>query len=1304
MADFPFVYNLTTGRAYYGPSMQDPKKAEPMWLTEQQKPYYEKAHPTSDIWKTVAAVGGVFASGFIPVGKGRLWDYYVRGIRAVEEYSPAQILRTFQLSTFFSQFESVGRRGFDISAELLARNQPYAQYLAKLIGTDEAWRRVVSEGVRLEGGKLLYGGGGVALEYASAIRVPPGASSYWGSGFARTIGAGNAFSTGAGPGATVRAGGRRVPLAHAFFAEGQPFKADPRILNPVLEGMPTQIIGGRNLPQYMWRQTGAWGTEFVSRFNRLLKAPFEMEPFRSIFGGLQRGIRNVTGKEIEFAVREAAGMKMLGALSLKYGLGLGAIYMSYRTLDHLVRNSDTLDSTAFAEGITSGIATLGVRANLLLSRVADATGLHSYREAQEEIAPGSTSLQKLLAFPLIGGMGAGFASYFAKTYSMVKMQKELGVTAAEARAAVVERMRSFTGKGPMAKIGKALTRQTGWYARQDMVGRVMRAIATPAKHGELSFKLLGKLGPTKLATAIGMGVGAALIIPFLPGALIPSQRPEELEAIYSGEQEVPIRKGRWWEFGRSPFEGRRIMYYRPHWYPRMLMRAREKAIWGEEEEEISPLEKWWRSEFTYELERAHYRERPYPITGLPFEDVPFIGPVLAHTIGKLIKPPLLMHTEEWMREGAVKGMPPRFGGRVATEVGEEPGGMPISPAGWKGLAGEQAYRMTEMIGLPGFAMVSMKEHLTGTGDLYDQMSQLESARRIAGFERYYWDLELGGLLGTTEAFRRLYPHRRRQIPLYNPIRNLMPEWLPGPGEKSPDFLHGDPYTKVPEGELRLPGRGYAERFPELRGVKPEEYPLIHRYKILADVAPWSDRYKQHLQMIRAARKRDEWTEYEENIYQTTMEQVKAKKTRTQFQEYEYLSPMGEIFAKGGKWGGEEASDLVRTLNEYSASKDQREDGLFKKMFGGYWELLAHNAETTIDSLTPIAPAAKLVHVRTALESYERTQVYGTENAFWQHPFRDFIKPFTQLLGRSFGYSGVPGPIESRRSLEEYFDILEYVKYTRLSNIARASGDSEAVKEFEARKDQTLFGINPYTRNYTSIFRALPRRDRDYFNSFADASSPEERARILELVPENEKGLYIARWKLAFADEVKKAKKAGVLSEDALKEADDILDRVYADAKTEGFPTSQELFAEYVATRMPGENYGDWYRRTRLLTRVQNVPGPDWVGWHPSVDLEDIKLSVVQTLGEDMHDYDLWQDQARSLVNKPYINDQAIKEILEPEQLTPDQIRGRINDLLTASNVRGDVFIRETYGPDNGSVDVDIEQEADEKDELRRAFF
>jgi hypothetical protein len=962
-------------------------------------------------------------------------------------------------------------------------------------------------------------------------------------------------------------------------------------------------------------------------------------------------------------------MKMLGSLAWKYGALAGGVGLGYQSIDYALQSSDTLEGTLLGEGLTSTIATGWVQGNILASETADLLGLHSYREAQEELAPGSTELSRLLAFPLMGALGAAGVGYGLQVHGMAKLQAG-GAGAAAARTITEEALSQWGDEGLLGKIGKAFA-------------------------SDPRLEKLKGITPTKFGALMGGALGLAAITPFLPGALVPGERPDELRKIYSGEQEVGIRKGRWWEFGRSAWEGNRIMYYRPHWYARMQMDAKDRVIWGDEEP--SPLEKWWTKEFTYDLEEKDYYDRPYPVTSLPFEDVPFVGPILANTIGRLIKPSVLMHTDEWLSGQGVKAMAPGFGERVATELGQLAPEAPISPHGFKGAIGEQAYRLTEMIGLPGFTMSSIKEAITGTPDLYDQMMQLESARRAYGIERSYWDLEIGGGLGTTEALRRLYPHRRRQIPLYNPIRNTMPEWLPGAGEKAPDFLHGDPYTKVPEGELRLPGKGYQARFPELEGLNPEEYPLIHRYKILADIAPYSDKFKLAQQQVRSASKLKEWGEYEQGIYDTTQEQLENKKVRKEFEEYQHLSPTGEIF-DSTRFYAEESTGLMASLNEMKADA-QDKPGLFKRIFGGYWELLSHNAETALDTMTPVSPGAKLVHQRTAIEDYHTTQVYGTENAFWSHPVRDFLRPLLARTAASAGFESIPDHLKEKRGVEEYFDILDYVKSSRLSNLARMSGDKKAAQEFESKKNETLFGINPFTYNYSHIFRALPRRERDYFNSFAAADTVEERAKILDMVPENEKALYTARWKLQFKQDVEKARKAEILSENQIEEADSIIEGIGQEAKSEGFPTSKELFAEYLATKIPGENYGDWYRRTKLLEDIP-LPGADWVGWHPSVDLEDVKLRLVQTMGEDMHDYDLWPSRAQALSEKPYIDEEAIASISQPEELSEHEMRQRVNDLFLTNKVRADTFFNTSWGPASRGHLIEIEQDVNMEDAIK----
>ena len=71
----------------------------------------------------------------------------------------------------------------------------------------------------------------------------------------------------------------------------------------------------------------------------------------------------------------------------------------------------------------------------------------------------------------------------------------------------------------------------------------------------------------------------------------------------------------------------------------------------------------------------------------------------------------------------------------------------------------------------------------------------------------------------------------------------MPSWLPG-DDYMTNFRVGDPYVQIDDGYARLPGAGYEALHPELKGLNPEDYPDIHKLRILADVAPYSREYNQ----------------------------------------------------------------------------------------------------------------------------------------------------------------------------------------------------------------------------------------------------------------------------------------------------------------------------------------------------------------------------------------------------------------------------------------------------------------------------
>jgi hypothetical protein len=116
----------------------------------------------------------------------------------------------------------------------------------------------------------------------------------------------------------------------------------------------------------------------------------------------------------------------------------------------------------------------------------------------------------------------------------------------------------------------------------------------------------------------------------------------------------------------------------------------------------------------------------------------------------------------------------------------------------------------------------------------------QGSRQMTNLSRRYYERELGAayapgpnlkeFFGYSEPLRR-FIQREGFEPQANEISNTMPSWLPG-DDYMTNFKVGDPYVRIDDGYARLPGAGYEALHPELKGVDPEEYPDIHKLRIL----------------------------------------------------------------------------------------------------------------------------------------------------------------------------------------------------------------------------------------------------------------------------------------------------------------------------------------------------------------------------------------------------------------------------------------------------------------------------------------
>ena len=143
---------------------------------------------------------------------------------------------------------------------------------------------------------------------------------------------------------------------------------------------------------------------------------------------------------------------------------------------------------------------------------------------------------------------------------------------------------------------------------------------------------------------------------------------------------------------------------------------------------------------------------------------------------------------------------------------------PENPNDLSNTFSNQFKNATEVAGMYGFMGEAFVTGRPGQGN-----TVIETSGYHRSFNKAFWDQDFGGLSGDlSEIFRRYTQRRRTDQHYYNPIRNRMPDWLPGQGAFI-DFQHGDPYSKISHGEERLPGEGYERlndiNMPEILKMK-----------------------------------------------------------------------------------------------------------------------------------------------------------------------------------------------------------------------------------------------------------------------------------------------------------------------------------------------------------------------------------------------------------------------------------------------------------------------------------------------------
>ena len=332
--------------------------------------------------------------------------------------------------------------------------------------------------------------------------------------------------------------------------------------------------------------------------------------------------------------------------------------------------------------------------------------------------------------------------------------------------------------------------------------------------------------------------------------------PEQYALEVTGYKNVPVKSGRYWEFGRTPYLGGKTKYYRPSLpYLAGTRWQYTDTLWGSGFEYFKygniygKLFAGGMFDPNY-LAEKHVLDRPYLYLGVGFNNQ-FGVSSTNQTLG-IIQNPLFEGNVEYQS--------------IAMD-----------------RIGKIGKRVQDYLGFVGF----MSEFVTPFEE--SNKPKLATPRLMSG-SRLYYQKEIGGMLGHTEYLRRFVINYDN---IYgssyeNPVPNLFMlqnfSWLPK--NYFIDFYKGDVYSKFPYAEVRLPGYGYEQIHIN------DVYDKVTRYEILANVAPYS---AQTTRMYNSLYKSFDTLTYQER-YRVYSQNVEAQDVKTKIvaNEYPFMSQTKKV--------------------------------------------------------------------------------------------------------------------------------------------------------------------------------------------------------------------------------------------------------------------------------------------------------------------------------------------------------------------------------------------------------------------------
>lgn len=978
------------------------------------------------------------------------------------------------------------------------------------------------------------------------------------------------------------------------------------------------VSGGQSKFGRFGRRAHAIGIDAFKGYLRTLDDPFAL--FSETLDTF--GLGGAESKKVL-----GAGSKVLEALKLRNKFGVGGFKHLEGTLPQLLKRhlsygvprilgaymaykavNRVLAETTPISGGLSGIFAKGYQTMAMgYSYMSQALGLTQLRRKQEQIAPGSSNFGAVAAFPLAGIITGGMASglgWMAQSFG--NDPDLLAKRFAKTRFGLGEQI-DIIGKKVDHFFGKAGSK-SGFQA---ILNRIIPKTATR----------------TRQWATIGGLIGAAMSLPFLPGALGAKNTPEEQKRIFRGEKLVPIRGHAHWETGMGAFKGEEIQAFQPHWTKRILDDTRAKSIYGDYYGH--PFKRFFKSLVDpYYLEKMHAKkgDRFYDVWGPGDLGLGFIGKIYKHTIGKLFKPPVYFYSNEEQKRRIQENDPYSF----------------------KNAVNEISHSATEAIGLKGFLARTVLKKFTGRDEIFKPDERVVSSSSMTSMGRQFWDTNIGGGLGNTEALRRLLGRQSGEIEnIYSERETNLPTWLPD------RLRRGAPQEKIKAGDQLLSPVSWVEAHPELKGIDPEQYSAAYRLQILENVAPYGKEKFRALRETEQTYTAGKLSSGELNAYSQYLEMQRAKEEENK--KWEYKKPEGFI--------------------------------------GHYWDAIGRIGRANpMESLLPVSPVHKFVPARDPLEEYRDFMVLDAHYKSWEHPIKGFVTPFiNKTLNLLTLGNYVPPDVENKGAIEEKFQRLQFVKNTMIQQKLLETQDPEAKALLKSAISKTMYDVNPYEKK-DKVLKYLPRAQRRYFDAFANETDPDRQERIKKYTPEYLHEFIQAQWdKKSFYNYQDAAMRGEALD----KMQDEEMIRLMAKIASRNLhvPSGTGLL---VFNSDPNEI--ERLQRIRLENEIAadpNLPSEEWTGWQPDVSLRGVKAKFVDQLGYNYHDFDLWAADESAGMDMP----STVTNPINIDAGVVNNSRHRVQKIVSNLGITDLRMSAAPYKNSRTNIDVEVDTKAYVKHEL-----